>query len=75
MEKQNIIVGIYIKQAREAKNITQSKLAEELDISIHTLSEYETMQHIPDVNILCNIADVLDVSLDDLVKWEKEKNS
>lgn len=73
MLKNDISVNICIKQIRESKNMTQQVLADKLNIDRSTLSKYESEERVPDIYTLCDIADELDVSLDDLVSWEKKE--
>ena len=74
MKKRGVTVELRIKQYRESKNLTQQDLADMVNIDRTTLSQYETGKRLPDIYILCDIADELDVSLDDLVKWKWDKN-
>ena len=73
MLKNNISVNTRIKQIRESKNLTQQELADKLGIERSTLSKYELEERLPNIYALCDIADELDVSLDDLVHWEKKE--
>ena len=73
MLKKNVSVNICIKQIRKSKNLSQQELADKLGIDRSTISKYESEEQVPDVSILCDIADELDVSLDNLVIWERKK--
>ncbi len=53
-----------IKILREKKNITQLKMAMDLNMSQNTISRYETGEREPSLAELIKIADYFDVSID-----------
>ena len=53
-----------IKYLRYKKSISQSKLAEDLNISRVSMSYYETGSRCPDIDLLIKMADYFDCSLD-----------
>lgn len=55
-----------IKQARQARGVTQDELAERLGVGMTTVSRWETGTSEPNASMLCLMADVLDVSTDQL---------
>lgn len=55
---------------RKMRGMTQEELAEKIDVSRQTLSKYETGESLPDVEKSRLIAEVLDVTLDELVNYE-----
>ena len=59
---------------RKLNNLSQEELAEKLKISRQTLSKYETGESIPDIDKCKLLAEIFDVSLDDLVNYDKEAN-
>ena len=59
--------GAYICHLRKNADMTQSELADRLNITRQAVSKYETGDSFPDIMILVNIADVFGVSLDDLI--------
>lgn len=66
-------LGRNIKSFREARNLSQSQLADRLWIDRSSLSGYEIGKRTPDIYMLCRIADELDLPLDVLVgrkAWE-----
>lgn len=67
MKSSNHRLGHTIKAAREAKNLTQEKLAEAVGISTVYMSEIENKKTIPSFPILCSICQTLNISLDSLV--------
>lgn len=56
-----------IREARQAKNISQSEFAEMLNVHQTYVSQIERGLHVPTVEFLDRIADALDCSLDYLV--------
>lgn len=65
MEKTSF--GENLKQLRVAENIGQTKLAETLNISVKTISHWETNYTRPSLEQLIQLADFFDISLDELV--------
>ena len=54
----------HLKQLREAKNLTQLRLAMELNVSQETISGYEIGKAVPPAEMLVKLADTLDTSVD-----------
>ena len=54
-------IGQFIKKLRKEKGLTQSQLAEKLNISFQSVSKWETGETLPDTNILLSLCDELDV--------------
>lgn len=65
-------IGQKITALRKEKNLSQDQLAEMLGVSRQAISKWERNESLPDVYNLVNIAQVLDVSLDVLIKEEKK---
>ena len=57
---------------RKLNGYSQEELAEKIGVSRQTLSKYETGESVPDIEKSKAIADVFNVSLDDLVNFETE---
>ena len=53
-----------LKQLREAKNLTQLRLAMELNVSQETISGYEIGKAVPPAEMLVKLADSLGTSVD-----------
>ncbi len=62
------VVAQNLIELRKFKNYTQSELAEKLNYSDKTVSKWENGDSSPDLSVLCKIADVYGVTLDDLVR-------
>lgn len=68
--------GKLIATLRKSKGLTQSALAEILGLSNKAVSKWETGEGLPDISILPELAKVLGVTVDELLKGEKgEKES
>ena len=61
-----------IKFYRKQLKLTQGYLAEKLCSGKSLISNYENGYSTPDIYTLCKLADIFDVTLDELVEWEKE---
>ena len=67
-------IGNLIHELRVARNMTQKQLAERLFISDKTVSKWERGGGFPDLALLPDIAQVLDVRLEDLLRGEIDTN-
>jgi len=63
-------IGKIIKKKRAELNITQEELAKKLNVSRSTISNWEIERNFPDIQILVQISDCLDISLDTLLKGD-----
>ena len=58
---------------RKYKKMSQEELAWEIGVTRQTISKYETGEAIPDIEKCKQLADVFEVSLDDLVNYDKKE--
>lgn len=65
-------VGALIAELRKEKGLTQAELAEKLNISNRTVSKWENGDGYPDITILFDLANVLGVTVDELLKGETQ---
>lgn len=63
--------NLKLKDARKKKNLKQSELAEKLNSTQQLISEYENGLRTPSLDRLIEIAQILDVTLDELVEFKK----
>ena len=63
--------GALIREAREEKNLSQQQLAEQLHITRTTVSKWENGRGMPDVSLLERLAEVLELSVSELVCGEQ----
>lgn len=61
------VIGERLKKARLAKNLTQEKLAEELDVSVAFLSRAERGNVKINLSRINQICDILDISISDIL--------
>lgn len=65
-----IKIGKFIKEKRKEKNITQTQLAEKLNITDRAISKWENGNCMPDSSIITELCDILDISINDLYSGE-----
>ena len=66
-------IGNQIKLHRTELGLSQEELAARVYVSRQTLSNWETGKTYPDINSLLRLAELFQVSLDDLVKGDIKK--
>lgn len=59
--------GGYISRLRKKADMTQSELAEKLNLSRQAISKYEVGDSFPDISILILISNVFNIMLDELI--------
>ena len=68
------ITGDTIRRLREKKKLTQKELAQKLMVSDKTISKWETYKGLPDLSILPELANVLSVSVPELLTGDVAEN-
>lgn len=63
-------LGERIKEYRQKNSISQRELAERLFVSDKTISRWELGKGLPDIDLLPKIAEVLEITIDELVGFE-----
>lgn len=66
-------IGANIKRLRMAKNITQEQLSETMNVTCAAVSKWERSETFPDITLLQPLAYYFDVTLDELMGYNKEK--
>ena len=61
-----------IKFYRKQMGLTQEELAEKLCGKKSLISNYENGYSTPDIYTLCRLAEIFDVTLDELVEWTSD---
>ena len=64
--------GKTILELRKQKNITQEELAAQLGVTAAAVSKWENNYTLPDILMLCALADFFEVTTDELLGREKE---
>lgn len=59
--------GGYLSRLRKNADMTQSELADQLKLTRQAISSYERGDSFPDISIIVLIADIFDITLDDLI--------
>lgn len=63
----NIQLAANLRRLRNDHNYTQTQIGEKLNISRQAYSNYETGKRIPDIDMLIRIADIYQVTLEQLI--------
>lgn len=63
----NIQLAANLRRLRTDHNYTQTQIGEKLNISRQAYSNYETGKRIPDIDMLIRIADIYEVTLEQLL--------
>lgn len=66
-------LGDNIKRLRKAKEMTQENLAKLLSISSAAVSKWESNDSYPDITMIIPLAQIFDVSIDELMDYNKTK--
>lgn len=67
--------GKLIRMVRTEKNITQRELAERIHVSNAAVSKWENGHGFPDISSLESLAEVLEISITELIQGERIMNS
>lgn len=65
-------IGLFLKELRKEKNITQEVLAEKLNVSNRTVSRWETGNNLPDISLLVELSEFYHVSISEIVDGERK---
>jgi transcriptional regulator with XRE-family HTH domain len=65
------MIGNRLKELRESRNLSQSKLATDLGVNRGTYAHYEIDKRRPDYETLIKIADYYNVTTDYLLRGRK----
>ncbi len=70
-----IKIGKFIADCRKEQNLTQSQLAEKLNITDRAVSKWETGRSVPDSSIMLELCEILGITVTDLLNGERvERN-
>lgn len=64
-------IGKKIKEARTKKKMTQQELSDLLNISRSAISNWEVGRNYPDLDIIVQLSDILEISLNTLLREDK----
>ncbi len=68
-------IGETIAYLRKQKGMTQNELAEKMNVTDKAVSKWERDLSCPDVNSISKLADILGVSVEELLKAKKKDDS
>ena len=74
MRMNTYVTGTTIKNLRESRKLTQAELAERIGVSSKTVSKWETAKGLPDISLLQPLAQVLGISVIELMNGEPIAN-
>ena len=63
-------MGKLIKKIRKEKGLTQAELADKLNLSCKTISKWECGNGCPDISVLKELSEILDISISELLCGE-----
>ena len=64
-------IGKFIAACRKKQNLTQMQLAEKLNITDRAISKWENGKSLPDSSIMLELCEILDISVNELLRGEK----
>ncbi len=68
-------IGLFLKQLRKEKNMTQESLAEYFNISGRSVSRWETGHNLPDLAMLVELSDYYDVDISEIILGERKSEN
>lgn len=68
---ENINVGQKLQMARNKQELTQEQIAQQLQVSRQTISNWENNKSYPDIVSLITLSELYQISLDQLLKGDK----
>ena len=68
-------IGVFLKELRKEKGITQEEFAENLNVSGRTISRWETGANMPDISLLVEISEFFDVSIPEIINGERKSET
>jgi transcriptional regulator with XRE-family HTH domain len=68
-------IGLFLKELRKEKKLTQEQLAEHFNVSNRTVSRWETGINMPDLSLLIEIADFYNVDIREILDGERKSEN
>jgi transcriptional regulator with XRE-family HTH domain len=65
-------IGVFLKELRKEKGLTQEQLAETLHVSRRTVSRWETGSNMPDLDLLIELSDLYETDLREILSGERK---
>ena len=67
-------IGIFLKELRKEKQLTQEQLAEMLGVTNRSISRWENGVNMPDFDLVIEIANYYDVSIEEILDGERKND-
>lgn len=67
-----IMIGVNLKNLRKANQMTQEEVAEKINVSRQTIAKWENGESLPDIYSSSAIAELFQVTVDDLINHSTE---
>lgn len=64
-------IGIFLKELRNEKGMTQEQLGEKIGVSNKTISRWETGKYMPPVEYLNMLSDIYNISINEILGGER----
>lgn len=64
-------IGIFLKELRNEKGMTQEQLGEKIGVSNKTISRWETGKYMPPVECLNMLSDIYNISINEILGGER----
>ncbi|MDD6102093.1 MAG: helix-turn-helix transcriptional regulator [Clostridiales bacterium] len=64
-------IGIFLKELRNKKGMTQEQLGEKVGVSNKTISRWETGNYMPPVDCLNMLSDIYNISINEILAGER----
>ena len=68
-------IGRFLKTLRKERQLTQERLAEQLNVSNRSISRWETGSSLPDIGMLIELADFYGVSISEIIDGERKNEN
>ena len=68
-------IGEKIAFLRKEKGMTQSQLAEKMNVTDKAVSKWERNLSCPDINTISKLADILEISVEELLQAKRKENA
>ena len=69
-----IKTGAFLKELRNQKGLTQEQFAEIINVSNRTVSRWENGYHLPDLDVLLELAGYYEVDLQEILDGERKED-
>ena len=64
--------GLFLKELRKERGLTQEQLAEKLGVTNRTVSRWETGTNVPDLDVLIDISEFYQIDVKELLSGERK---